>query len=224
MPTVTNHLIENAEFIADTVADGGDIECGQRVHIAGRQPAEPPVAEAGLLFLLEDSGQILPYAGKRLASLLPDPEIDKAVAQMRSHQELSREICNTFIRNVHTGNFGGAHTVVHHSVANRVRERHIPVVTRRVLHRNGLHTVQVINHRLGERFRFESGATVCLFDLIGRGGFGFRADTGTHISLPIADYPLPSCRGTATVMRSLRRPFQRPGSPDPSVSGACRRT
>ena len=54
LPAVANRLIEDAELVADAVADGGNVEGRQRVHVTGGQPSEPAVAEARLLFLLQE--------------------------------------------------------------------------------------------------------------------------------------------------------------------------
>ena len=96
LPAVANRLIEDAELVADAVADGGNVERRQRVHVTGRQAAEPAVAEARLFFLLQELGQVLPDARKRLLRRVPDAESDQAVAQMRSGQELGRQIRDDF--------------------------------------------------------------------------------------------------------------------------------
>ena len=51
LPAVTNRLIEDAELVADAVANGRDIERRKRVHIARCQTAEPAIAQARLFFL-----------------------------------------------------------------------------------------------------------------------------------------------------------------------------
>lgn len=52
LPTVTNHLIEDAELVTDTVAHGGNVERCQRVHVTRRQAAEAAIAQPGFLLLL----------------------------------------------------------------------------------------------------------------------------------------------------------------------------
>ena len=46
LPAVLDLLLEDAEVVADAVADGGQLQRGQRVHEAGRQPPQAAVAEA----------------------------------------------------------------------------------------------------------------------------------------------------------------------------------
>ena len=47
LPAVTNGLVEDAELVSDAVADGRDLQRRKRVHVAGRQPAEPPITQPG---------------------------------------------------------------------------------------------------------------------------------------------------------------------------------
>ena len=89
LPAVANRLIEDAELVADAVADRRNIERRQRVHVTSGQAAEPAVAQARLFFLLQKVGQILPDFGYCLLGRLPDTEVDQAVAQMRPGQKFS---------------------------------------------------------------------------------------------------------------------------------------
>ena len=57
LPAVADRLIEDAELVADAVPDGGHIQRGQRVHVAGGQPSEPAISEAWFLFLVEEVSQ-----------------------------------------------------------------------------------------------------------------------------------------------------------------------
>ena len=75
LPAVADRLIEDAELVADAVADGRNVEARERVHVARRQPAEAAVAEPGLFFLVEDVGQVLPDLGQRLLRRLPDAKL-----------------------------------------------------------------------------------------------------------------------------------------------------
>ena len=54
----------------------------------------------------------------------------------------------------------GPDIAVQHAVANRVGERHVPVVARGMLRRFGLEAVQVVDQRLGDRVGAESRADV----------------------------------------------------------------
>jgi hypothetical protein len=71
LPAVDDDLVEDAELVADAVADGRDLQRGQRVHVAGGQPAEAAVAETRLLLVLEQLVEIEVEA--RSAGLLAIP-------------------------------------------------------------------------------------------------------------------------------------------------------
>jgi len=47
LPAADDLLVEDAELVPDSVADGGIVERRQRVHEAGREAPQAAVAEAG---------------------------------------------------------------------------------------------------------------------------------------------------------------------------------
>src|ERR1700693_3888131 len=114
--------------LANTVADGRNVQRRQRIHVARRQAAETASTQSGLLLLLKEGRQILPHSRQRLLYGLPDPEIDETVAEMRSRQELRRKIGNSLGVRICFGNRShGGHIALHHAVANGICERHVPV-------------------------------------------------------------------------------------------------
>jgi hypothetical protein len=70
-------LIENAEFVADAVPDRRTLQGGQRVEIAGREPAQAAVAQPRLLFGRKDRVEVLAQRRERRSGLLLDPEISR---------------------------------------------------------------------------------------------------------------------------------------------------
>ena len=92
LPAIDDLLVEDAELVADAVADRRDFQCRQRVDEAGREAAETAVAEARFLFLVEQVVEVQPQFLHRLAGRVGQAEIDQVVAQMRAHQEFGREI------------------------------------------------------------------------------------------------------------------------------------
>ena len=70
LPAVPDLLIEDAELVAYPVADCGDLECRERVHVAGGEPSEPPVAEPGLFLARRELVVVLSEAGHGLAFTL----------------------------------------------------------------------------------------------------------------------------------------------------------
>src|SRR5207253_1409674 len=88
LPAVADRLVEDAELVADAVADRRYAEGGQRIHVAGGEAAQAAVAEAGLLLVLQQRVEILTDAAEGLLRGVPQPEADEAVAEMGTGQEL----------------------------------------------------------------------------------------------------------------------------------------
>ena len=91
LPAVVNLLVEDAELVADAVADGGNAEGGQGVEVAGGETAEAAVAEAGFALLLDDWSRSRPSSGG-LADVVFESEVQQVAGEIRSHEELGREI------------------------------------------------------------------------------------------------------------------------------------
>jgi hypothetical protein len=78
---------------------------------------------------------------------------------MRARQEFGRQIRDDFGTSVRVGNRVHRRDVaIQQAVADRVGERHVPVVARRVSRKLGLVMVQVFDQRGGDGIRAESGA------------------------------------------------------------------
>ncbi len=58
LPAVLDFLVEDPEFVPDTVSDCLDFQGGQGIHETGRQPPEAPVSQTRLLFLLNECIEI----------------------------------------------------------------------------------------------------------------------------------------------------------------------
>ena len=161
LPSVSNRLVEDPEFVANAVADCGNAERRQRVHVTGGKPPESAVAEARLFFLFEKLRQILSQAGKGKLGFLPKIEGNQAVTEMRPHQKLCREVSDRFgARRRARHRFGVAQVLRHHAIANGQRKRHVPVLTRGEAWHSALRVAQVIDDRRGDRFRSTPGTDV----------------------------------------------------------------
>src|SRR5580704_1540135 len=90
LPTVPNHLVEDAVLVVDAVADGRNVEGCQRIHEAGCQAAESAVAQPRLLLLLDQRIEAEVQRTHRLLGFFVDPEIDQVVGEMRSGEEFRR--------------------------------------------------------------------------------------------------------------------------------------
>ena len=92
LPAVDDLLLEDAELVADAVAQRRHLERRQRIDEAGREAAEAAVAQARLVLLGQQLLEIQPELGHRGARGVVDAEIDEVVAEVRAHQELGRQI------------------------------------------------------------------------------------------------------------------------------------
>ena len=92
LPAVFDCLIEDAEFIADAIADGGHFERCQRLEITRREPPQPAVTEPRFLLLIDQTGEVEAQLRQRLAGRLDDAEIEQVVLQMRAGHELGGQI------------------------------------------------------------------------------------------------------------------------------------
>ena len=54
LPAGAEDLVENAELIADAVAERRNLDRSERIHITGGESPEPSVPETGLFFLHEN--------------------------------------------------------------------------------------------------------------------------------------------------------------------------
>ena len=74
LPAVDDLLLEDAELVADAVADRRDLQRRQRIEEAGGEAAEAAVAEAGLVFVREQLVEVEADLGRppaRTSSYMP---------------------------------------------------------------------------------------------------------------------------------------------------------
>ena len=128
LPAIADELVEDAEFVADAVAGGGDLQGGERFEEAGRQAAETSVAQAGFLLHVQDVFEVVDAeAAQGLGGLLLDAEHQQVVAQLRPDQELGGEIGH------HPGGagadrFDAGQIAGHQPIAHRVAQGHVEVM------------------------------------------------------------------------------------------------
>ena len=128
LPAVADQLVEDAEFIADAIAGGRDLQRGQRFQEAGRQTAQAAIAQSRFLFHLEDLVEVgHPEAAQGVGGLIADAEHQQVVAQLRADQEFGREVGHHprggGVNRLDAGQIAG-----HQAVAHGVAERHVEVV------------------------------------------------------------------------------------------------
>ena len=127
LPAVANLLIEDAVLIADAVADGGNVEGGEGIHEAGGKTAEAAIAEAGFGFLLDERFEIEAELAHGLFGFFVDAEVDEVVGQMRTGEELGREIADDadILRAIVED---GLDPALDEAVADGVREGHVEII------------------------------------------------------------------------------------------------
>jgi hypothetical protein len=75
LPAIPDRLRENAELVADAIADGGNLERRQRIEVARRQATEATVAEPRLVLLIEQHVEIEPEFLKACRALSKMPRL-----------------------------------------------------------------------------------------------------------------------------------------------------
>ncbi|MNM92764.1 hypothetical protein D3C81_1051080 [compost metagenome] len=124
---VDDALVKDAVLVADAVAQRRNLQRGQRIHEAGRQPAQAAVAEAGFLLLREDVVEVQVERGHGAAHRLHDAEVDEVVAQVRPHQEFGGQVGHR-ARWLALVGLGRADPALHQAVAHGVGQRLVEVV------------------------------------------------------------------------------------------------
>ncbi len=94
LPAIADLLIKNAEFIAYAVTNSRKLKGGQGIQVAGRQPAQSSVAEARLLFLIEDDLNIVTFLLCSLTDNLVYAEVDQIVFQMRTEEKFRGKVAD----------------------------------------------------------------------------------------------------------------------------------
>ncbi len=134
LPAVANLLVEDAELIADAIADGVVFQRGERVQITRSQPAQTAVAQPGLLLAGQDFAEVLAESPERRAGLVFDTEIEQVRAELGPYQEFRRKVARDLSADV-----------------QRLLGRRRPVVLHAIPHRQSQRTVVVLGSEGGRR-------------------------------------------------------------------------
>jgi len=158
LPPIANFLVEDAEFVADPVPDGRDLQSRQGIKITGRQPAQPAVAEAGFLLLLEEGLNIETFLLCRPADPVVDAEVDQVVFQMRAEKKFCRKITdNPDIRSSQL--LDGLDPAMQELVPHGVGHRHVEVVPGGYLRESALGVEDVFTKGASHALEAQIGAT-----------------------------------------------------------------
>ena len=130
LPAVRNDLAEQAEIVADAVADGGDRQRRHALHEAGREPPEAAIAECGIRLAFAQFGEAGAEIAKRCIEHRQQPHIVQRVGEQPADQKFQRQIIDPLAAGVVALLFA-EQPAVHDAVAQRQRRRLVPVVPRR---------------------------------------------------------------------------------------------
>ena len=175
LPAVVDLLVEDAELVADAVADRRALERGQRVEVAGGEPAEAAVAEPRLLLAGQHSSRSWPSAASAARGRVLDAEVEQVVAELRAHQELGRQVAGHLAAEVERGLRGG-HPAVLHAVADGQRKCPVVVLWLQGGRRPADRVAQVVDDAAPQRVGGQPGAAGLVGD--GRGCVRVLDDVG----------------------------------------------
>ena len=129
LPALRNDLAEQAEIVADAIADGGDRQRRHAFHEACGQAPEAAIAEGGVRFAFAQVGEADAEIAKGCLEHRQQPHIVQRVREQPADQKLQRQIIDPLAAGVVALLFADQ-PAVHDTVAQRQRRRLVPVVTR----------------------------------------------------------------------------------------------
>ena len=121
-------MVKDAKLVADAIAHGRHLQTGQRLHVAGRQSPQTAIAQPGFFLHLQHRIQALDtklMQGQGCGFF--NPQHDQVVAQLRTDEELCREIGHGLARCFPQGLL--PHQVAHHQpIPHRIAQGHVEVM------------------------------------------------------------------------------------------------
>ena len=126
LPAIGDHLIEDAELIADAISQGGQLKRRHRIEKTRCQPAQTAIAQTRLFLFGQQFIEIQAEFGHRLLHFVEDPEVDQVIAKMRPHQEFGRQVGDRACALPGVGR-GSADPALQQAVAHHKGERQITV-------------------------------------------------------------------------------------------------
>ena len=127
LPALRDDLAEQAEIVADAVADGGDRQRRHALHEAGGQPSEAAIAERRVRLAFAQVGETDAEIAKRCLEYRQQPHIVQRIGEQTADQEFQAEVIDPLGAGV-VALLLGRQPAVHDAVAQRQRRRLVPVV------------------------------------------------------------------------------------------------
>ena len=126
LPAVADFLAEDAEFIAQAVADGRHPQRCHRVHVAGREAPQTAIAQPRFRLFIANRIEIEVQAAHCDPPRRGDAEIQHRVHEVWTQQKLCREITNHPNVAILVG-LDGVDPVIHDPVPYQMRQRMVLV-------------------------------------------------------------------------------------------------
>ncbi len=127
LPALRDDLAEQAEIVADAVADGGNRKRRHALHEARRKPSKTAIAERRIRLAFAQIRKVNAEIAKGCLEHRQQPHIVQRVGEKAADQKFQAEIVDPFAAGVVALLFG-REPVVHDAVAQRQRCRLVPVV------------------------------------------------------------------------------------------------
>ena len=126
LPALRNDLAEQAEIVADAVADRGNRQRRHAFHEARRKPPEAAIAERRIRLALAQFGQADAEIAERRLEHRQQAHIVQRIGEQAADQEFEREVIDPLAAGIVALLFGHQ-PAVHDAVAQRQRRRLVPV-------------------------------------------------------------------------------------------------
>ncbi len=143
--------MEHSVVVADAVAVSRQLERGHGVEKAGRQTAQPAVAQSRFLLQLPDLLHVVTQLEQRLLALLVELKVDQAVAERASDQVFERQVVDSLEVRILVVGPPCRDPAFDEPVAHHPRQRDVQVRLGRMARDLGLGECHVIQERALER-------------------------------------------------------------------------
>ena len=127
LPALRDDLAEQAEIVADAVADGGDRQRRHALHEAGGKPPEAAIAERRIRLAFAQFGKPDAEIAECGLEHRQQPHIVQGIAEQPADQEFQAEVIDPLAAGIVALLLRGE-PAVHDAVAQRQRRRLVPVV------------------------------------------------------------------------------------------------
>jgi hypothetical protein len=127
LPALIDDLAEQAEIVADAIADRGNAEGGHAFHEACRKPAEAAIAQCRVRLAFAQFRESDAEIAKRGLEHREQPHVVERVGEQTADQKLQREIVDPLAAGI-VALLLRRQPAMHDAVAQRQRGRLVPVV------------------------------------------------------------------------------------------------